>query len=688
MVSNVLQRFAKLFGEFLDWFIDSFSDSVVRDAILKDLGLTPVDGEAPDAGEIATQLQGERAVVRAFAESRAEEADAAAVAAVIDSIIKIVDVVTDVIEAARSDAGVRSRIELFAAMLGIWSLETIAARSKLLYHGSRIVGAVNEAAGTIDWVQLGALFGVPPGETEERKDPWDDQEGVFVISQAVGATIATVVGILATLRHEAIDDVFEFLYGWEAAPADTGPTEAERVASRTLTVRYGSDTAKAALTIALVPAVHGGPGIVVAPGGSLTFAEDLALDGEDVAEAERRIIDLTLSVQAAAGGVFFIPLGDSARAAEALAPGSLDVTVGAKPRGGRYVLGSSTGVRLELGAPAVDFTLTPGGLGFHIGLGDSALVVTKGDGDTLVQDQLPDEALRIPFSLGVGYDNRHGWALDGGTGLTVSIPVQQGPLGFRIQYLQLALQPPGVGPQQALTFEASTAIGFRVGGFSASLDRIGFETTLDWSGERLALDVGYRPPAGVGLSLDFDVVKGGGYLYFDRDRHEYAGALELTFKRRVTIQAIGILTTELPDADGYALFISLSARFSISVTSGFFWTGIGGMLGHNHGVAIDKLQAGLRNQGAGRRSLSDRPGGERPADPRDTAHGVPGSARLQPAGCGARVHVGRRASGQAPPGAHHPVRRQRQPHHPARPVQDHGAGREDKDGHDQRRLRR
>lgn len=596
VVKNILQKFAELFGEFLDWFIDNFSDSVVRDAILKDLGLTPVDGDVPDAGEIATQLQGERAVVKAFAEARAEEADAASVAAVIDSIVKIADVVTDVIEAARSDAGVRSRVELFAAMLEIWALETMAARSKLLYHVSRSVGAVNDAAGNIDWVQLGALFGVPPGETEERKDPWADQEGVFAVSQAIGATIATVVGILASLRHESLDDVFEFLYGWEPEPTDTSPTEAERVASRTLTVRYGGETAKAALTTALVPVVHGGPGIVVAPGGSLTLTEPVELDGDEVPEAERRIVDLTLNVQAAAGGVFYIPLGEGARDAETLAPGSLDVTAGARPRGGRYVLGSSDGVRLELGAPALDFTLTPGGLGFHVGLGDSALVVSKGDGDALVQDQLPDEALRIPFSLGVGYDSRHGWALDGGTGLAVSIPVQQSRFGFRIQYLQLALEPPGAGPRQALTLETSTAIGFRLGGFSASLDRIGFETTLDWSGDSIDFSVGYRPPAGIGLSLDFGFVKGGGYLYFDFDRHEYAGALALTFKRRLTIQAVGFLTTELPDTDDYALFISLSARFSISITSGFFWTGVGGMLGHNHGVAIDKLQAGLRTK--------------------------------------------------------------------------------------------
>ena len=40
----------------------------------------------------------------------------------------------------------------------------------------------------------------------------------------------------------------------------------------------------------------------MAPGGSLTLTEPVELDGDELPEAERRIVDLTLDVQAAAGG--------------------------------------------------------------------------------------------------------------------------------------------------------------------------------------------------------------------------------------------------------------------------------------------------------------------------------------------------------------------------------------------------
>ena len=61
------------------------------------------------------------------------------------------------------------------------------------------------------------------------------------------------------------------------------------------------------------------------------------------------------------------------------------------------------------------------------------------------------------------------------------------------------------------------------------------------------IDVGFKPPNGVGLSIDAGVVKGGGYLYIDSDKGEYAGALELVFAGFLAVKAIGIITTTMPD---------------------------------------------------------------------------------------------------------------------------------------------
>ena len=50
----------------------------------------------------------------------------------------------------------------------------------------------------------------------------------------------------------------------------------------------------------------------------------------------------------------------------------------------------------------------------------------------------------------------------------------------------------------------------------------------------LQLDVGFKPPNGVGLAIDGGGFAGGGYLFLDPGRGEYAGALELDSKGSFT----------------------------------------------------------------------------------------------------------------------------------------------------------
>ncbi len=43
------------------------------------------------------------------------------------------------------------------------------------------------------------------------------------------------------------------------------------------------------------------------------------------------------------------------------------------------------------------------------------------------------------------------------------------------------------------------------------------------------LDVGFKAPKAVGLSIDASVIKGGGFLRFDPDKEQYDGILELDY---------------------------------------------------------------------------------------------------------------------------------------------------------------
>ena len=90
------------------------------------------------------------------------------------------------------------------------------------------------------------------------------------------------------------------------------------------------------------------------------------------------------------------------------------------------------------------------------------------------------------------------------------------------------------------------------------------------------------------------MVKGGGYLFIDAERGEYAGALELKFLT-FSIKAIGLLSTKRPDgSDGWSLLLFVFGQFNIHIAFGIFWTGLGGMVGLHHRADVDALTAGMR----------------------------------------------------------------------------------------------
>src|SRR6185436_9038336 len=129
---------------------------------------------------------------------------------------------------------------------------------------------------------------------------------------------------------------------------------------------------------------------------------------------------------------------------------------------------------------------------------------------------------------------------------------------------------------------------------------VDFALVNDRSGNAGPLDVAlrFKPPKGVGLSLDTGVVKGGGYLFFDFDKEEYAGALELDFAGIVSVKAIGLITTRMPDGSkGFSLLIVITAEFGTGIQLGFGFTllAVGGILGLNRTMALQPLVESVRS---------------------------------------------------------------------------------------------
>ena len=191
-----------------------------------------------------------------------------------------------------------------------------------------------------------------------------------------------------------------------------------------------------------------------------------------------------------------------------------------------------------------------------------------------------------------------GVQITGGAQLEIDLPLHLslGPVTLQTLYLIAGASSGG------FPIEISAALGLSLGPLQASVDRVGMTATLSFPSQGgnlgpLDLGLGFRPPKGAGLSVDVGVIHGGGYLFFDTDRGEYAGALELTFADFLSLHAIGLITTKMPDgSSGFSLLIIVTADFGPGIQLGFGFTllAVGGLLGLNRTMLMQPLMDGVR----------------------------------------------------------------------------------------------
>lgn len=286
-----------------------------------------------------------------------------------------------------------------------------------------------------------------------------------------------------------------------------------------------------------------------------------------------------------------------------------DVSIGLKiedSEGERVILiGSAAGIRIEARSISVG---AGAGLVWQIADGkatgdflaeaaikDARFVLDFEDADGFLATLLPDDGVALTFELSLKWSELGGLEIDGGAGLEVDLPVdfELGPVRFSSIHLELAVGAGGIATV------LGTSISAKLGPFGLVIDKVGATMALSFpdGGGNLGpanLGVAFKPPEGIGLSLDVSVVKGGGYLGINEEGTEYSGVLELSLGP-VSIKAIGILTTELPEDDGWALLLLVFTEFNaVQLGFGFTLNGVGGIIGLQHGISPDALQSGLR----------------------------------------------------------------------------------------------
>jgi hypothetical protein len=203
------------------------------------------------------------------------------------------------------------------------------------------------------------------------------------------------------------------------------------------------------------------------------------------------------------------------------------------------------------------------------------------------------EGIALDFTVEAEADQSGKLRLKNGTGLKASLPVPTLPTGpFELQLINLGFEPVN-GNFRHLQVEFSASFGVELGPFQGSVDRLGLLLNLDVLSDPPALSFDFKPPNGIGLSLDAGIVKGGGYLFIDIPRGEYAGVLELQLMA-IGVKAIAIINTKT-DA-GFSLLLLIYGQFpAIQLSFGFTLTGIGGLIGVQHTASQTALAQGISN---------------------------------------------------------------------------------------------
>jgi hypothetical protein len=384
-------------------------------------------------------------------------------------------------------------------------------------------------------------------------------------------TIGRDLGSAPSALPDQAELVSPFTFHWETELPDEGDT-----------VRLGA-------SVDLLPGTEGGPGVSIVPFGAATIGErlgdwyleiggELAFGGFQITEA----------------GFSILEGGDVST--------SLRLLIARMPEEGPALrIGSAEGTRFEIEMIALEgevgYSEEVADLGLMLNIANAALVIKAGEDDGFLRSILPEEGARLEFGMKVGWNTVNGFHFEGSGGFEIKVPahIDVGPIRLEDVTIRALFRADGV----PITLGAG--IRAQLGPLTAVVENMGVSLafTFPTDGGNLGpvdLSPGFKPPDGIGLSIDAGGFTGGGYLSFEPDQHRYSGVLEITFSGTISLKAIGLLTTQLPDrSEGFSLLIIITAEFTpIQLGMGFTLNGVGGLLGLNRTTKIDVLREGVK----------------------------------------------------------------------------------------------
>ncbi|HMF92866.1 MAG TPA: DUF6603 domain-containing protein [Vicinamibacterales bacterium] len=508
---------------------------------------------------------------------------------------ELVPRLTDLLAASRL-ASASPIAFLFLQLFGIVKLKP--------FQADAVIYQVEHVRTIVDWDSLPQLFSDPVGLLQSRYGwgtPTFDGESLITNLSALLEAIGEPVRARPLPRRVEEQLAGRFIPDADLAPATQliasvarGDANSGLDAGMSVFPLRPSAVGASDGGLALNPFVHGFAQLQfpIAPNTTLEFESTAALDSGVVLQFRPGAAPSLKAGLLGSGGIVDGATGKAVVRLKLGAPAGRPHKLLELPGGGVIEFDSMT---FAGGVDVLDGALAPS-FGLKVAGGRAAI---KPDGaDSFIASILPDDGLDLHFDLGARWSAEHGFAFEGSASADIDLPIKLSIGGLEVSRLHVGVRPAA----SQLALEVSVAAAVKIGPVSAAVDRIGTLASVAFQDGNLGpldLDLGFKPPSGVGLSVDArGVVTGGGFLFHDDVQGLYAGAMQLSLRDQITLKAFGLIATRMPDGSrGYSLIVFITAEDfrPIPLGLGFTLLGIGGMVGVNRTFDEKALREGLKN---------------------------------------------------------------------------------------------
>jgi hypothetical protein len=330
--------------------------------------------------------------------------------------------------------------------------------------------------------------------------------------------------------------------------------------------------------------------------------------------------DVSLSVSGTARG-FAVDSSGNVTLLPSTTPATDNITIitsvtnNGTPDNPVFILGSTSGTRLEISAVTLTATLTiasetPAAVTIELDATGAQLVLDLTDGDGLLGfvAGLLGGHVQARGDVGVGWSRSRGLYLhlggsvssNGAQGLSATLPTRLDLGPIHIPELSIGLSLPGdsvggwIGPD----------LQFSLGPVSISVLEFGLEIDLGLasggSGGTLGpLDLAFRfrPPQGASLGISAPAVSGAGLLESTASG-QYLGAVDLQIGD-LSIAGVGVLSTRSPTGASEFSLVALAAvgMPMVQIGFGFSLVGLGALVAVNRTINVPALQDLTRSGG-------------------------------------------------------------------------------------------